>query len=124
MITEKKKLPPMLARLKKKGKLKLKKEDIEKYATKAEKLALKEDFADEHGISDGEQEAGEGNLSVVTIKLLIDKEDVDDLLGTLSDLFGDTDTLPYLSLHVLKMESRDANPEDTEDTEEIEEIGE
>jgi len=56
MITEKKKLPPMLARLKKKGKLKLKKEDIEKYATKAEKLALKEDFADEHGISDESNE--------------------------------------------------------------------
>ena len=32
MLTEKKKLPPMLARLKKKGKLKLKKEDILKYS--------------------------------------------------------------------------------------------
>lgn len=42
MITEKKKLPPMLARLKKKGKLKLKKEDIEKYATTEEKEMLKE----------------------------------------------------------------------------------
>jgi len=42
MITEKKKLPPMLARLKKKGKLKLKKEDIEKYATEREKRYLRE----------------------------------------------------------------------------------
>jgi len=42
MITEKKKLPPMLARLKKKGKLKIKKEDIEKYATDEEKKILKE----------------------------------------------------------------------------------
>lgn len=43
MITEKKKLPPMLARLKKKGKLKIKTEDIEKYATEEEKKLLKED---------------------------------------------------------------------------------
>jgi hypothetical protein len=41
-LTEKKKLPPMLARLKKKGKLKLKKEDILKFGTKKEVNFLKE----------------------------------------------------------------------------------
>ena len=53
-LTEKKKLPPMLARLKKKGKLKLKREDIDKYATEDEKKQLKEDFEEEHGIPSGD----------------------------------------------------------------------
>ena len=58
MLTEKKKVPPMLARMK--NKKKLKKEDIMKYGTKDE-IKLLEDFKEEHGIG-GEDDVDDDNM--------------------------------------------------------------
>lgn len=84
MLTEKKKLAPMLARLKKKGKLKLKREDIQKYGTEEEIKKLNEDVygyqggnapasqseedAYQEGITEGETQT-EGKLSMILIRL-------------------------------------------------------